>query len=97
MLTQSLPLQLLGFCGMMEKEKRRSRNYPTPREKVPPVRKLVAEEECGQKTDGRHNLTDPIKGRIMERNGKLKTNARALRKTMTKEEAHLWYQFLCRT
>jgi len=32
----------------------------------------------------------------MERNGKLTTNARALRKTMTKEEAHLWYQFLCR-
>ena len=32
----------------------------------------------------------------MERNGKLTKNARALRKTMTKEEAHLWYQFLCR-
>ena len=32
----------------------------------------------------------------MERNGKLTNHARALRKTMTKEEAHLWYQFLCR-
>ncbi len=32
----------------------------------------------------------------MERNGKLTKNARALRKNMTKEEAHLWYQFLCR-
>ena len=32
----------------------------------------------------------------MERNGKLKRNARILRKQMTKEEAHLWYQFLCR-
>ena len=32
----------------------------------------------------------------MERNEKLTANARALRKNMTKEEAHLWYQFLCR-
>lgn len=32
----------------------------------------------------------------MERNGKLRKNAQALRKNMTKEEAHLWYQFLCR-
>ena len=32
----------------------------------------------------------------MERNKKLKTNAQSLRKRMTKEEAHLWYQFLCR-
>ena len=32
----------------------------------------------------------------MERNCKLKENARILRKQMTKEEAHLWYQFLCR-
>ena len=32
----------------------------------------------------------------MERNEKLTNNARSLRKTMTKEEAHLWYQFLCR-
>ena len=31
----------------------------------------------------------------MERNGKLTKNARTLRKTMTKEESHLWYQFLC--
>ena len=30
----------------------------------------------------------------MERNPKLKGNARELRKHMTKEEAHLWYQFL---
>jgi len=32
----------------------------------------------------------------MERNEKLTENARSLRKQMTKEEAHLWYQFLCR-
>ena len=32
----------------------------------------------------------------MEQNRSLKINARALRKSMTKEEAHLWYQFLCR-
>ena len=32
----------------------------------------------------------------MERNRKLSDNAKELRKTMTKEEAHLWYQFLCR-
>jgi len=32
----------------------------------------------------------------MERNRKLNENAKNLRKTMTKEEAHLWYQFLCR-
>ena len=31
----------------------------------------------------------------MERNEKLTGNARSLRKQMTKEEAHLWYQFLC--
>ena len=32
----------------------------------------------------------------MERNSKLNENARALRKNMTKEEALLWYQCLCR-
>lgn len=32
----------------------------------------------------------------MERNEKLTRNAQSLRKTMTKEEASLWYQFLCR-
>ena len=32
----------------------------------------------------------------MERNEKLKLNAQNLRKNMTKEEAKLWYQFLCR-
>ena len=32
----------------------------------------------------------------MERNRKLKTNAQNLRKSLTKEEAKLWYQFLCR-
>ena len=32
----------------------------------------------------------------MERNEKLKKNAQALRKSLTKEEAQLWYQFLCR-
>ena len=37
-----------------------------------------------------------MKGATMERNGKLTPNAKALRKNMTKEEAKLWYQFLCR-
>ena len=32
----------------------------------------------------------------MEQNQKLKNNAQNLRKNMTKEEARLWYQFLCR-
>ena len=32
----------------------------------------------------------------MERNDKLNRNARSLRKSMTKEETKLWYQFLCR-
>ena len=32
----------------------------------------------------------------MERNMDLTKRAQALRKTQTKEEAHLWYQFLCR-
>ena len=32
----------------------------------------------------------------MEQNQRLKSNAQALRKNMTKEEARLWYQFLCR-
>ena len=32
----------------------------------------------------------------MERNVKLSTNAKNLRKNLTKEEAKLWYQFLCR-
>ena len=32
----------------------------------------------------------------MERNVNLKANARHLRKSMTKEEAKLWYQFLSR-
>ena len=63
---------------------------------MPPVRTLGAEEECGQESDGKHHLTDLRMGRIMERNGKLKTNAQTLRKNMTKEEAKLWYQFLCR-
>ena len=32
----------------------------------------------------------------MERNSGLKKNSQNLRKNMTKEESHLWYQFLCR-
>jgi len=32
----------------------------------------------------------------MEQNQKLRKNAQRLRKNLTKEEAHLWYQFLCR-
>ena len=33
----------------------------------------------------------------MEHNQNLRKNAQNLRKNMTKEEAHLWYQYLCRT
>ena len=33
----------------------------------------------------------------MEHNQRLTKNAQSLRKNMTKEEAHLWYQYLCRT
>ena len=33
----------------------------------------------------------------MEYNQKLTKNAQHLRKNMTKEEARLWYQYLCRT
>jgi len=32
----------------------------------------------------------------MERNSQLVGKSRTLRKNLTKEEAHLWYQFLCR-
>ena len=32
----------------------------------------------------------------MEQNKQLKANAQTLRKNLTKEEARLWYQFLCR-
>ena len=32
----------------------------------------------------------------MEQNQKMKRRAQTLRKNLTKEEAHLWYQFLCR-
>jgi very-short-patch-repair endonuclease len=32
----------------------------------------------------------------MEQNKSLRKNSQTLRKNMTKEEAHLWYQFLCR-
>ena len=32
----------------------------------------------------------------MEQNPGLKNRAQTLRKNLTKEEAHLWYQFLCR-
>ena len=34
--------------------------------------------------------------RFMEQNQKLTKRSQELRKHMTKEEAHLWYQFLCR-
>ena len=36
------------------------------------------------------------KEKSMEQNRNLKSNAQMLRKNLTKEEAHLWYQFLCR-
>ena len=32
----------------------------------------------------------------MEQNKSLRKNSQTLRRNMTKEEAHLWYQFLCR-
>ena len=37
-----------------------------------------------------------MKGKFMERNHKLTTNARSLRRNMTPPEAKLWYQFLRR-
>ena len=55
-----------------------------------------AEEECGQKANGFVNVTDLLEGMNMEQNKNLKNNAQDLRKNMTKEEAHLWYQCLCR-
>ena len=60
------------------------------------MRTLGAEEECGRQAADKHHLADLIQGESMERNDKLKANARELRKAMTKEEARLWYQFLCR-
>ena len=60
------------------------------------MRTLGAEVECGRKAARKHSLTGLKQGRIMERNSKLTANARALRKSMTKEESRLWYQFLCR-
>jgi len=60
------------------------------------VRTLEAEVECGKKSYDQQKSTDLLKVKIMERNEKLTGNARKLRKNMTKEEAHLWYQFLCR-
>ena len=63
---------------------------------MPPVRTLGAEEKRGQKSAEKHHPSDLVKGRVMERNVNLRENAKNLRKNMTKEEAHLWYQFLCR-
>ena len=60
------------------------------------MRTLGAEVECGRKAARKHSLTGLKQGRIMERNSKLTANARVLRKSMTKEESRLWYQFLCR-
>ena len=51
--------------------------------------------ECGQRSADSYNVTGVFKVRFMERNNKLTPYARNLRKSMTKEEAHLWYQFLC--
>lgn len=39
----------------------------------------------------------PQKGCTMEQNKNLKKNAQTLRRNMTKEEALLWYQYLCRS
>ena len=44
----------------------------------------------------RRNLSIYYADGYMEQNRKLKNNAQDLRKNMTKEEAHVWYQFLCR-
>ena len=63
---------------------------------MPPVRKLGAEEECGQESDGFVKDADLHEGADMEQNRNLKHNSQNLRKNMTKEEAHLWYQCLCR-
>ena len=41
-------------------------------------------------------VSDIFEGKTMECNENLKKNAQFLRKNMTKEEAQLWYQCLCR-
>ena len=55
-----------------------------------------AEEECGQITAGMEKLSYIMIVYIMEQNKNQRKKAQNLRKNMTKEEAHLWYQFLCR-
>ena len=53
--------------------------------------------ECGQAYVEKYKPNRPdTRVRNMERNGEITGKARILRKQMTKEEAHLWYQFLCR-
>ena len=52
------------------------------------MRTLGAEEE-------RRNPTIQKAETDMEQNKSLRKNSQALRKNMTKEEARLWYQFLC--
>ena len=52
--------------------------------------------ECGQKPTETKLVSDLAEGKFMERNEKLTGNAQSLRKRMTKAEAKLWYQFLCR-
>ena len=55
-----------------------------------------AEEECGRKPFIICKGDSLLDSTIMERNKKLKENSQKLRKQLTKEEAKLWYQFLCR-
>ena len=57
---------------------------------------LGAEEECGRKPFMISKGERLLNSIIMERNKKLKENSQKLRKQLTKEEAKLWYQFLCR-
>jgi very-short-patch-repair endonuclease len=52
--------------------------------------------ECGQKPADMVWVSVLMKGKKMECNKKLTPNAQSLRRKMTKEEAKLWYQFLCR-
>jgi very-short-patch-repair endonuclease len=51
---------------------------------------------AGSNLPKRIKVTYLLTGRNMEKNKELRTNAQNLRKNMTKEEAHLWYQCLCR-
>ena len=50
--------------------------------------------EHGREPTEKQVVSDLLKGKDMQKNENLTNNARSLRKSMTKEETKLWYQFL---